>query len=131
MFNCFRAREKEGEKGEERREEGKERERESERRRERPVVKKDFPTIYLHLRAINNSRVRACPRRTLEKKIVSTRRSAYFFAVPSKRTRDGMMRGKWSSFFTSSFLTFPIRRISISSLQHPGIRNCGGRKELS
>lgn len=25
---------------------------------EGPVVKKDFPTIYLHLRAINNSRVR-------------------------------------------------------------------------
>lgn len=40
-------------------------------KRERPVVKKDFPTIYLHLRAINNSRVRACPRRTLEKNCVN------------------------------------------------------------
>lgn len=36
--------------------------------RERPVVKKDFPTIYLHLRAVNNSRVRAC-RAALSKKL--------------------------------------------------------------
>lgn len=122
MFNGVR------EKGE--KEEEKERGRE--REREGPVVKKDFPTIYLHLRAINNSRVRACPRRTLEKKLCQ--RVGLLFRRPFKE--DRMMRGKWRSFFTSSFLTFPssIRvpeefRFRVSGTREFATLDYGERKE--
>lgn len=101
MFNGFQANWR-------RREEEKHRGKKRKSERERSVVKKDFPTIYLHLRAINNSRVRAC-RAALSKKLCQHDGRLTFSPPlgvverPPKRTCDETMRGKWSLFFINFF----------------------------
>lgn len=78
--------------------------------RGRSIVKKDFPTIYLHLRAVNNSRVHACRAAHSRKNCVNAT-VGLLFRRPSEEDlqRKDARKMQLLSFISSShFLTFPF-----------------------
>lgn len=74
----------------------------------RSVVKKDFPAIYLHLRAVNNSRVsaRECvSRHTLSKKLCHCDvRLGLLFHRPLVSSTSNISRVRWTRAFVERHL---------------------------